>query len=275
MLGAVDESATHRHMRGLGMHLREDVDGLDVIALPERGRPGFIVFGSLPSTIMTSQKPEVVQDRGDVGRKKGEGRKPRVRSPIRSPMRSPLSSPVRAPVHSPARSPAPNRVRSPIRKRPVLQRMKSEALAEAAMEKIRNLQAGLFHRIASASGVLSSAQDVIDECGRAIANWFGSLSGPALEAAIKDAFRKFDADGSGLIDRKEFARAMSSLGLRLVDEQYDILFKKCDVDNSGQVDIEEFTHMIKTYLGKACVQECHTCEMTEGSNQPDKVYRPR
>lgn len=236
----------------------------------ERGRKGFILFGGPP--LLTSHKAESGQDRGDVGWKTGESRRLRVTSPIRSPL------PIRAPVHSPDRSPAPGRLRSPIRKREkrqVLQRVSSEAQADASIERIKKLKAGLFHRIASASGVLSTAQDVINECGRAIANWFGSLSGPALEAAIKNAFTKFDADESGLIDRGEFARAMYALGLRLNDDQYDILFQKCDVDNSGQINLQEFTHMIKAYLGKACVEECHTCEMTEGSNQPDKVYRPR
>ena len=36
---------------------------------------------------------------------------------------------------------------------------------------------------------------------KAFLKWFGSLSGPALEKAIEKAFRQFDEDGSGLIDR--------------------------------------------------------------------------
>ena len=35
----------------------------------------------------------------------------------------------------------------------------------------------------------------------ALDRWFGSLSGPALDAAIFDAFKKFDLDESGSIDR--------------------------------------------------------------------------
>ena len=46
----------------------------------------------------------------------------------------------------------------------------------------------------------NSAADVRNKL-QAIANWFGSLSDAALEAAIKDAFNKFDADSSGAIDR--------------------------------------------------------------------------
>ena len=68
---------------------------------------------------------------------------------------------------------------------------------------------------------------------------------------------------------------MHTLGLRLSDEEYDHLFQRCDIDGSGAIDVAEFAHMIKSFLKKACEASCHTCEVTEGSNQAEKVYRHR
>jgi len=42
---------------------------------------------------------------------------------------------------------------------------------------------------------------ILDEAGAAIAAWFSGLSGKALETAIREAFERFDADGTGLLDR--------------------------------------------------------------------------
>ncbi len=207
-------------------------------------------------------------------------RLPLGRSPSRSPTRMPLASIL------PARSPLPKKVapggqsthtaQEP--QRELFNRVRSSStheMAEEAMAKIRSLQAGLFHRINSSSAVLRSAEQLIEECGKAILSWFGSLSGPALVAAIKEAFVRFDTDGSGLMNRQEFSHAMHTMGLRLTEDQYDVLFKKCDVDKSGEIDLGEFTHMIRLYLKKACDEDCHTCKATGGSNQPGVVYRPR
>ena len=73
--------------------------------------------------------------------------------------------------------------------------------ADKAMAKIAELKAGLLLRRASSRNVLRASEALVNECGEAIARWFGSLSGPALDAAIFDAFKKFDLDDSGSIDR--------------------------------------------------------------------------
>jgi hypothetical protein len=208
-------------------------------------------------------------------------RSPVGRSPLRSPAaRSPLRSPVerrglvqvRSPMRSPVASPiASPRVRSPIRKRN-FGRTSSVAAADEAMEKIRAMRSGLIERMSSSNDVLNSAQKMIDECGDAIAKWFGALSGPALEAAIKQAFLKFDADGSAEIDLHEFSQAMHTLGLRLNTEQYKVLFKECDIDGGGSIDLEEFSHMVKKFLKKPCSWDCKPCELTGGSNQAHRLY---
>ncbi len=135
---------------------------------------------------------------------------------------------------------------------PTFQRIKSasEEQADIAIEKIRCMKEGLFHRINSSGAVLKSAQEMMDECGQAISKWFRSLSGSALEKAIKEAFQKFDTDGSGQIDRVEFAQAMHLMGLRMSKEAYDLLFKTYDVDSSGEIDLKEFTKMVHEIVGK-------------------------
>ncbi len=156
-----------------------------------------------------------------------------------------------------------------------MQRRDSVAQADEAMAKIRSMQLGLRKSLASSENVLFSAQKMIDECGEALGKWFGSLSGPALEEAIKTAFQKFDVDGSGQIDSQEFAKAMHTLGLRHAAEQYNVLFSACDLDGSGEVDADEFSHMVKKFLRRPCLATCQTCKITDGSNQPYKLYHLR
>lgn len=43
----------------------------------------------------------------------------------------------------------------------------------------------------------------LKEAGEAIMKWFAGLSGQALDAAILKAFKQFDLDGTGLLDRFE------------------------------------------------------------------------
>ena len=154
-------------------------------------------------------------------------------------------------------------------------RAKSETQIQAdmAMAKILDMQQGLMNQMKTSGNLLKSAQKVVDECGGAIAKWFGALSGRALEAAIKEAFDKFDIDASGEIDRVEFARAMHTLGLRLSADEYDILFQETDQDGSGAIDLPEFTHMVKKFLKKFCDEDCFVCKSTGGSNQQHGGYR--
>jgi len=53
----------------------------------------------------------------------------------------------------------------------------------------------------SPSSDTNKNRSILDEAGAAIAAWFSGLSGKALETAIREAFERFDADGTGLLDR--------------------------------------------------------------------------
>jgi hypothetical protein len=63
-----------------------------------------------------------------------------------------------------------------------------------------------------------------------------------LARELEDAFRRFDYDASGALDRKEFLQAMASFGLTAEPSgasEADRLFDALDTDGSGEVDLEE------------------------------------
>jgi hypothetical protein len=153
----------------------------------------------------------------------------------------------------------------------------SEVASENAIARIMALRASITEQNERSNKTLNSCQSLMDACGDAIAAWFKGLSGAALKRAIKEvrvdemacvyfehprpnawsvtldmlstrswwltmslsvqAFDKFDEDGSGLMGRDEFAKAMHTLGLRLTAAEYDILFDEYDEDKSGEIDL--------------------------------------
>ena len=64
---------------------------------------------------------------------------------------------------------------------------------------------------------------------------------------IQEAFRMFDADESGFIDKKEFRKLIQSLGLEMNPKKIDELMKSVDKDGSGSIDYEEFASMMLKY----------------------------
>jgi len=73
------------------------------------------------------------------------------------------------------------------------------------------------------------------------------LSPDIRQTIIQEAFRMFDTDNSGEIDKKEFRKLVKSLGLELNNRKINELMKKIDTNNSGQIDMEEFTKMMLQY----------------------------
>jgi len=57
---------------------------------------------------------------------------------------------------------------------------------------------------------------------------------------LQMAFRAFDIDGNGKIDRAELAQVMKNLGQELTDEEIDAMMKEADTDGDGAIDFEEF-----------------------------------
>ena len=63
--------------------------------------------------------------------------------------------------------------------------------------------------------------------------------------SLKDAFRKFDGDGSGAIDTAELKLAMEHLGLALSEAELTEMMASADKDGNGEIDIEEFEGMMR------------------------------
>jgi len=57
-------------------------------------------------------------------------------------------------------------------------------------------------------------------------------------AAIEQLFRKWDADGSGQLDREEFHGALGAMGMK--PSHIDVMFDLADVDKSDSINVNEF-----------------------------------
>ena len=62
---------------------------------------------------------------------------------------------------------------------------------------------------------------------------------------VFETFRKIDVDGSGEIEVDEFSDAMRLLGLRLSDEDVDLLFRQIDADGSGTIEYRELNKLLR------------------------------
>jgi len=63
------------------------------------------------------------------------------------------------------------------------------------------------------------------------------------EQALRNAFRLFDTDGSGTIDRRELSAMLSKLGLVKSSSDtstVDRMFAAADANGDGQIDFNEF-----------------------------------
>lgn len=56
---------------------------------------------------------------------------------------------------------------------------------------------------------------------------------------VIDLFREWDEDSSGTIDKREFSKALQTLGFQASKAEYDKFFDSLDDDNSGSIDFGE------------------------------------
>lgn len=59
-------------------------------------------------------------------------------------------------------------------------------------------------------------------------------------AQVKRAFREFDTNNNGLLDREEFQRGLNSFGCDVSEDQLFAVFRDVDADGSGVIDFREF-----------------------------------
>ena len=64
---------------------------------------------------------------------------------------------------------------------------------------------------------------------------------------IREAFNMFDEDHSGEIDKREFSKLITSLGLELNEKRINELMKEMDKDGSGTIDFDEFSSMMQSF----------------------------
>lgn len=64
------------------------------------------------------------------------------------------------------------------------------------------------------------------------------------QAEIFEAFRVFDKDGDGKIDKGELKHVLTSIGEKLTEEEVDEMLREADTNNDGVIDIKEFSNLL-------------------------------
>jgi hypothetical protein len=72
----------------------------------------------------------------------------------------------------------------------------------------------------------------------------------------ENAFKIFDADGSGMLDLDELREVLRSLGVNPSPDEMVQLLKKADNDGDGEIDLAEFKTMMATAEGKRAPDRC-------------------
>ena len=70
----------------------------------------------------------------------------------------------------------------------------------------------------------------------------GRRKDPTQAARVRRAWLRADADGSGSLDKEEFAAMLATIGMGGMDENHAVgaVFAQIDTDNSGSVEYREF-----------------------------------
>merc|ERR1712062_213047 len=66
------------------------------------------------------------------------------------------------------------------------------------------------------------------------------------EEEIREAFKVFDSNGDGFINRQELGYVMENLGEKMEKEEIECLINEIDIDGDGQINYEEFYTMMCT-----------------------------
>ena len=81
---------------------------------------------------------------------------------------------------------------------------------------------------------------------------FGGMTQAQLDLTLKKMFANVDADGSGLVDKKELHALMErDMKVVLPERDFNRLFNKYDEDRSGEIDFCEFRDLIQNVLKDA------------------------
>lgn len=61
---------------------------------------------------------------------------------------------------------------------------------------------------------------------------------------VKEAFRSYDRDGDGYIDKGELLSFMRDVNDSVTEEEVDTMIKEADYDNDGKISFDEFYRII-------------------------------
>lgn len=65
------------------------------------------------------------------------------------------------------------------------------------------------------------------------------------ESEIIAAFKVFDSDKNGKLDKNEIRQFAKALGMNLSDDQVKEMISSIDIDGDGKVDIQEFARLVQ------------------------------
>jgi Ca2+-binding EF-hand superfamily protein len=99
--------------------------------------------------------------------------------------------------------------------------------------------------------IIEDADSKVQEDGRLQFSEFAELvekyrkSRDEERETLVRAFRLFDRNGDGVIDKNELKQALTTLGFsKLTEEEVDELFAEADADDSGAIDFNELVRVI-------------------------------
>ena len=84
---------------------------------------------------------------------------------------------------------------------------------------------------------------------------------------VRAAFDKFDADGSGRLERGELLKVLEELGLDVRDGEFvsyaEALMEDYDADGNGELDFEEFKKLYAQCLASEETRKAYAEELRE------------
>jgi Ca2+-binding EF-hand superfamily protein len=89
---------------------------------------------------------------------------------------------------------------------------------------------------------------------------------PTSRAALVQ-FRKWDMDGSGSVDRKEFGSVLVSLGYRCSPQVTREVFNRLDLDLSGTIEYKELEKALRKGPTSQNVEH-HQLSLATGARDP-------
>lgn len=97
------------------------------------------------------------------------------------------------------------------------------------------------HRVGRMPGVKLDAHADLDSVQSQLRDAMVSMA----TTRVIDVFRCWDTDESGTISRKEFTKAMATLGLDQGSDEIEALFDRFDPDGSGVIEYKELAKALK------------------------------